>query len=114
MPTSREHSDPQEEQLRMEFREIGIDFRIRDRSSGSARADGDGLSRDFMLSCKFRSQKGFSLTAKDFKHDIDQARRFRRTLIWALRNEDGEDIIMMRKKDFLRIADDAQSLKEDQ
>lgn len=112
MSLTRLHSDPHEEQIIRRFREVGIDFKMKDKSSGSARADGDGLSRDFFLSCKFRSQKGFSLTSNDYKKDRHQAARYGRTPIWALRNQAGDDIVMMRLDDFLRIVDDADSLKE--
>lgn len=105
-------SDPHEHQLRFKFREIGVDFVVRDKSSGSARQDGDGMSKHFFLSCKFRSQKGFNLTKGDFEHDVQQAKRYRRTPIWALRNQDGEDVVMMRLADFLRILAAVDDLKD--
>ena len=112
MKYSREISDPHENAIRMRFREIGVDFVVRDKSSGSARQDGDGMSEHFMLSCKFRTQKGFSLTRQDYLHDVQQAARFRRTPIWAMRNQDGQDVIMMRMEDFLRILAAVDDLKD--
>lgn len=103
MNHSRQHSDPQEEQLRMRFRTVGIDFQVRDRSSGSARQDLDGLSRNYALSCKFRSQKGFSLSRSDVIKDVAQAKAWNRTPLWVLRNERGQDMVMVTLNEFLRI-----------
>lgn len=105
--SSRKHSDVQENQMRSRFANAGVVFQIRDNSSGAARSDGDGLSPTYYLSCKYRTTGGFSLSAKDFEHDVKQASQWNRRPIWCIRNEHGEDIIAMKAEDFLKIMQDA-------
>lgn len=112
MKSTRSLSDPHENYIRRRFRESGIDFKMKDKSSGSARADGDGMSRDFFLSCKYRTSKGFSISGRDYKKDVQQADRFRKKPLWAIRNEDGQDMIMLYLEDFLRIIKDTETMKD--
>lgn len=101
--STRDFSDPQEEFIRASFQSVGVEMPTRDRSSGSARNDGDGMSEAFFLSCKFRSNKSFTLTHTDYEKDIKQAAAWSKVPIWALRNQHGEDVIMLRLKDFLNL-----------
>lgn len=104
---TRRHSNAQENQIRSKFAESGVLFEVRDNSSGSARCDGDGLSEKYYLSCKFRSKKSFSLSEKDFNHDVNQSMIWNKTPIWCLRNSSGTDLVAMRLEDFLRLVKDA-------
>lgn len=102
----RKNSDLQENQIRSKFAESGVVFEVRDNSSGSARNDGDGLSEKYYLSCKFRCKKSFSLSEKDFIHDVNQSVIWNKTPIWCLRNSSGTDLVAMRLEDFLRLIKD--------
>jgi Holliday junction resolvase len=105
--TNRETGDILEERVRRMLREGGVNLVVRDSSSGSARRDGDGMNEFFFLSCKFRSGKSFTLSAKDYQKDKDQAARFTgRKLLWALGNSTGDVVIMMKIQDFIRIIGD--------